>query len=289
MKTRQISKQSLSKTLSEPWVDTARRVYCEGDTAYVPVKEGLPFDTEIPDRVPYSGPGYQRMGDTLLLHGAAPTEEQLASLIAWEHPSCILHALTHEGVMRIPQTVVLFGEPHEVSFREAGIIYTLDPAKVMFSQGNRGEKLRLRSLVQPGERIADMFAGIGYFTLSAALAGGDVHAMEINPVSFAYLKKNIGDNHLTEHITPELGDCREKLSGVYDRILMGHFEAPDFLEEALRHAKPGTMLHVHGIGDRKKDISDTLTGAGFTYLISEHKVKKYSGRLRHFVWDVKLL
>ena len=58
MKTRQISKQSLSKKLSEPWVDTARRVYCEGDTAYVPVKEGLPFDTEIPDRVPYSGPGY---------------------------------------------------------------------------------------------------------------------------------------------------------------------------------------------------------------------------------------
>jgi len=49
------------------------------------------------------------------------------------------------------------------------------------------------------------------------------------------------------------------------------------------------MLHVHGIGDRKKDISDTLTGAGFTYLISEHKVKKYSGNLRHSVWDVKLL
>lgn len=289
MRTRQISKQSLSKTLSEPWVDTTRRVYCEGDTAYVPVKEGSSFDTEIPDRVPYSGPGYQRMGDTLLLHGAAPTEEQLASLIAWENPSCILHTMTHEGVMRIPKTVVLYGTPHEVSFREAGISYTLDPSKVMFSQGNRGEKLRLRSLVLPGERIADMFAGIGYFTLSAALAGGNVHAMEINPVSFAYLTRNIRDNGLMERITPELGDCREKLSGVYDRILMGHFDAPDFLEEALRHAGHGTILHVHGIGDREPDISGTLAGAGFTYIISEHKVKKYSGNLRHSVWDVKLL
>ncbi|WP_319378724.1 SAM-dependent methyltransferase [uncultured Methanocorpusculum sp.] len=289
MKIRKISKRSLQNSASEPWVDTTRRVYCEGEYAFVPVKEGYPFDGEIPDRRPYSGPGYQRMGDTLLLHGDAPTADEFAALVAWENPACVIHAATHEGVMRIPTAVVLFGEPHDVTFREAGITYTLDPSKVMFSQGNRGEKLRRRSLVKPGERIADMFAGIGYFTLSVALAGGNVHAVEINPVSFAYLQKNIEANGLAGRVTPELGDCREKLSGIYDRILMGHFEAPEFLQTALDHAGPGTVLHVHGVGDRKNDITETLEGAGFTYIISEHKVKKYAGRLWHSVWDVNLV
>ncbi|NLC90704.1 MAG: SAM-dependent methyltransferase [Methanocorpusculum parvum] len=289
MRIRKISKQSLANSASEPWVDPTRRVYCEGAYAFVPVKEGWPADGEIPNRRPYDGPGYQRMGDTLLLHGAAPTEEQLAVLIAWEDPSCVLHAAAHEGVMRKPKTAVLYGEPHEVTFREAGIIYTLDPSQVMFSQGNREEKLRLRSLIKPGERIADMFAGIGYFTLSAALSGGNIHAAEINPVSFAYLLKNIQANGLEEKITPELGDCREKLTGVYDRILMGHFDAPEFLKHALEHAETGTVLHIHGVGDRKNAIEGTLEGAGYRYIISEHKVKKYAGRLWHSVWDVKLL
>ena len=289
MKIRKISKRSLPNSASEPWVDLTRRVYCEGEYAFVPVKEGYPFDGEIPDRRPYDGPGYQRMGDILLLHGDAPTAEQLAALIAWEHPACVLHAAAHVGVMRTPKIAVLHGQPHEVTFREAGIIYTLDPSQVMFSQGNRGEKLRLRSLVRPGERIADMFAGIGYFTLSAALAGGNVHAAEINPVSFAYLQKNIQANGLAERVISELGDCREKLTGVYDRILMGHFEAPEFLKHALDHAEPGTVLHVHGVGDRKNAISESIEGAGYRYIISEHKVKKYAGRLWHSVWDVKLL
>ena len=289
MKIRKISKRSLPISLREPWVDTTRRVYCEGDAAFVPVNEGYPFEAEIPDRTPYTGPGYQRMGDTLLLHGDAPTTEQLAALIEWENPACVLHAASHEGVLRIPKTVVLYGEPHEVTFKETGISYTLDPSKVMFSQGNRGEKQRIRSLVKPGERIADMFAGIGYFTLSAALSGGNVHAMELNPVSFAYLRKNIEANGVAALVTPELGDCREKLSGIYDRILMGHFEAPDFLLDALGHAKIGTVIHVHGIGDQKNDIVKTLEGAGITYIISEHKVKKYAGRLWHSVWDVKLV
>lgn len=289
MRIRKISKQSLPNSASEPWVDPTRRIYCKGAYAFVPVKEGHPFDGEIPDRRPYDGPGYQRMGDTLLLHGDVPAAEQLAALIAWEHPSCVLHAAAHEGVMRTPKISVLFGEPHDVTFREAGIIYTLDPSQVMFSQGNRREKLRIRSLIRPGERIADMFAGIGYFTLSAALAGGNVHAAEINPVSFAYLQKNIEMNGLSGRVAPELGDCREILTGVYDRILMGHFEAPGFLNNALDHAEPGTVLHVHGVGDRKNAISDSLEGTGYRYIISEHKVKKYAGRLWHSVWDVKLL
>ena len=40
------------------------------------------------------------------------------------------------------------------------------------------------------ERVADMFAGIGYFTIPLAGSGASVHAMEINPVAFGFLHRN---------------------------------------------------------------------------------------------------
>ena len=289
MNVRLFHKSEIADRQKEDWVDTTRRVFVEGDTAYIPVKEGLPFDEILEERTPYKGRGYQKMGDIILIHGDAPTKSELEEIQAFEHPSCILHSVGQNGVMRIPEIRVLFGTPHEVTFREAGLSYTLDPSKVMFSQGNRGEKLRIRSLVRKGEKIADMFAGIGYFTLSAGLAGGQVHAVEINPESYAFLQKNIEANYLGRNIKAECGDCREKLRGTYDRILMGHFDAPEFLNHALAHADVGTTLHVHGVGDRQSEIENTVSSAGFRYTISEYKVKKYASRTWHCVWDVKLI
>lgn len=290
MNVRICQKSALAESHAAKWADPSRRPYVEGEQAYIPVKDGYPFDVVLPERAPpYRGRGYQRMGDTLLLHGDEPTADQLADLIAFEQPTCILFAARHDGVMRLPEAKVLFGTPHEVTFREAGISYTLNPSKVMFSQGNRNEKIRIRNLVRPGETVADMFAGIGYFTLSAALSGAHVHAMELNPESFAYLRKNITANGVENLVKPELGDCRDHLQGTYDRILMGHFDAVEFLPQALLHSRPGTTLHVHGLGDRSAEVARAVGSAGFRYNISEHKVKKYASRVWHCVWDVNLI
>ena len=288
MKVRRIPKNQLTEHRYEPWVNHTRRPYCDAGFAYIPVREGYPFDLDLPERTPYTGLGYQRLGDTLLLHGNAPIADQLGTLIDWEHPACILHLNHHNGVMRLPDVTVLHGTPHDVFFSETGILYTLNPAKVMFSQGNRLEKQRIRNLISPGEHVADMFAGIGYFTLSAAIAGAHVHAMELNPDSCAYLRHNAEANHVADRILIDCGDCRAHLTGIYNRILMGHFDAPDFLPAALAHAEPGTVLHVHGLGDRTSDRRKTLQGAGFRYSLSEHKVKKYASRIRHCVWDIEL-
>lgn len=287
MRARIIPKSNLKKILSEPWVDKSRRTYCKGDTAYVPTAEGFSFDCEIPERTPYKGHGYQKLGDTILIHGDI-SDGDIGKIIEWEKPACVLQNISHDGVMRIPSTKVLLGTPHDVTFSEAGISYTMNPAKVMFSQGNRNEKLRIRNLVSQGENIADMFAGIGYFTLSAALAGGNVHAMEINPDSYGYLLKNIESNKLS-NVRAELGDCRDLLDGVYDRILMGYFDAVDFLPEALKHVRKGTVLHVHGLGNRLLEISEAVKKAGLDCEIKEIFVKKYSANLNHNVWDVKII
>ncbi|MDO5847563.1 MAG: SAM-dependent methyltransferase, partial [Methanocorpusculum sp.] len=118
--------------------------------------------------------------------------------------------------------------------------------------------------------------------------GARVHAMEINPESFSYLTRNIAANGLGQFVTAENGDCRDLLKGTYDRILMGHFDSPDFLPDALQHSTSGTTLHVHGLGDREADIEAALVSAGFRFRITKHKVKKYAAHTMHCVWDVTL-
>ncbi len=270
------------------WVDRSRRVFKEGDHVYVPVKDGYPCDAVLPVRI-RKGRGYQRLGDGVIFHGRRPTAEEIDDVACREEPAFILFIPTHAGDLRVPSYEVLSGTPREVLHRESGILYHLDPTKVMFSQGNREEKRRIASLIRPGERIADMFAGIGYFTLPAATAGGVVHAMEINPDSFFYLEKNIGSNHLGASVHAECGDCRDLLSGIYDRIMMGHFDSGEYLSSALPHTAPGTVIHLHTLSPDEEMVMEIIGAHGYDAEVTVHRVKKYAPQICHCVLDVVLI
>jgi tRNA wybutosine-synthesizing protein 2 len=112
--------------------------------------------------------------------------------------------------------------------------------------------------------------------------------MEINPVAFEYLVRSVGANNLSGRITPTLGDCRQLLSGTYDRFIMGHFDAVTMLPEALCHAKTGSVLHVHSIGPVEELVREHVESAGFSSTIHVHKVKKYRPHAWHMVQDVYL-
>jgi tRNA wybutosine-synthesizing protein 2 len=112
--------------------------------------------------------------------------------------------------------------------------------------------------------------------------------MEINPVAFDYLQRNIGANNLSDRITASSGDCRDLLTGTYDRIIMGHFEAVTMLPSALRHAETGSTIHVHSIGTVEEEICDYCESAGFSATIDVHNVKKYRPHAWHVVQDVTL-
>ena len=289
MRVRVVPLERLATVMGEPWVDTSRRPCISDGEAFVPVADGHPCDREIAERRNYRGRGYQMVGTIALTHGRVPTPEETAEIRAWARPSAILHIRGYDGVMRTPETLVLYGRPHEVVHHEAGLVYRLDPSRVMFSMGNRDEKMRIESSVRSSgrtERCADMFAGIGYFTLPAARGGAMVHAMEINPASFAYLRENIRENHLSAGVVAACGDCRDLLAGVYDRVLMGHFEAERFLPDALAHVRPGSILHVHGIGDLRGGICAACRECGMEAEISVRNVKKYAPGRWHMVHDV---
>ncbi len=291
MRVRAVESTRIHEIQSENWVDTRRRPFVEGAIAWVPVRDGEPCDCEIPERHPYRGRGFFMVGDIAVIHGEKPGHGELMKIIGFRHPRGIVWIESLNDVTRVPRTEVLWGEAGEVEHRESGYMYILDPCQVMFSQGNRNEKMRLARLVANSgktERIADMFAGIGYFTIPMAGAGADVHAMEINPVAFGYLNRNIAANGLDGRVTTSPGDCRDLLVGVYDRVVMGHFEAIGMLPHALRHTCAGSIIHLHSIGSCEEEIQTIAAGAGFSATIHVHKVKKYRLHAWHVVQDVIL-
>ena len=291
MRVRKYPRDQLSQITGAAWVDTSRRVYVRGEDAFIPVKDGYDADQEIAEKTPYTGRGYQLLGDVALLHGRPPTDTEIREICDWVHPRGIVYVSGYAGEKRVPEASVVYGECGEVCHHEAGFVFYLDPCKVMFAMGNREEKVRTAALIAAAcdgrpVRCADMFAGIGYFTIPAALHGATVHAMEINPDSFHYLQKNGIANGVVSNVTPEQGDCRDLLTGVYDHILMGHFDALAFLPDACAHVHKGTVLHVHTIGEQTDAISRICADAGFSTTITPHRVKKYAPGAWHMVHDV---
>ena len=291
MRVRSIRPCDLPRAAREGWVNTKRRALVEDGIAYVPVKEGEPHDLVIPERKPYRGRGYQLLGDLVLLHGHRPTRREVDEIRAWINPRGILWIQGIAGSERSPRIELISGSGGEVHHREYGCTFVLDPARVMYAMGNLSERHRVVQLVGEmgrAERVGDLFAGIGYFTIPLARAGCRIHAMEISPVAFGYLARNIRGNEVSDRVHAERGDCRDLLRGEYDRLILGHFDAPDYLPDALSHTRSGSVLHLHALRDETGRIRSLARDAGFDASITTRRVKSYAPYTWHIVQDVTL-
>ena len=149
------------------------------------------------------------------------------------------------GERRQPDVEVVAGTGEtETVHVEHGTRYALDLATVMFSPGNKAERARMGEVVGPDERVFDMFAGIGYFALPMARAGADVTAAEIEPTAYRYLVENARLNGVTDRLRPVLGDCRD-VETTADRVVMGYYDAHEYLDAALAALAAGGTIHLH--------------------------------------------
>jgi len=202
------------------------------------------------------------------------------------------------GELRKPTVELVFGTTTETHHIENGIIYAIDPMKLLFSAGNITERRRCAMLRCNNEYVVDMFAGIGYFSLPVAKGspGSRIVAIEKNPEAFHYLKKNIELNKVGAQITPVLGDNRvvsREYYGRADRVIMGYF--PDtwkFLPVAMMLLKrSGGIVMYHDLLDAhvfQKEAELRISKAAsvfgfFTRYIETKVIKEYSPGLRHAV------
>lgn len=252
--------------------------------------------------VPENCPDETALGEELLeIHGEADTvlaDEGIANGGS-------------AGTYREPQTRLLAGHRDtETVHTENGTQYGLDPAEVMFSPGNQAERVRMGDIVTAGERVFDMFAGIGYFTLPMARAGAYVTAAEVNPTAFRYLLENAMLNEIQRDLEAYMTDCRELAAELeVDRVVMGYYgvsetgnndeeatrtdEAHEFLPAALEALAPGGTVHYHEatpeslLWDRPIERLETaVDDAGRTLGdLERRRVKSHSAGVEHVVLD----
>ncbi|WP_372479705.1 class I SAM-dependent methyltransferase family protein [Halomicrobium sp. HM KBTZ05] len=257
--------------------------------------------------------------------GDAPRPEEVGEALLQLHGEAdtVLARGPITGEHREPAVEVVAGTGDtETVHREHGTAYALDLAEVMFSPGNKAERSHMGEVVREAhegrsesgastsasgaiesgerERVLDMFAGIGYFTLPMARAGATVTAVERNPASFRYLIENVQLNEVADRVQPYRADCRDVTPDLaadpVDRIVMGYYEAHEYLDAALPALAPGGVVHMHEatpdglVFERPIErIEAAAADAGRgVEILDTRRVKSYSEGVAHVVVDARI-
>ncbi|MEM3696280.1 MAG: class I SAM-dependent methyltransferase family protein [Candidatus Bathyarchaeia archaeon] len=158
------------------------------------------------------------------------------------------------GTYRLREFGVIAGKPKtETIHKEYGCQFYVDLSKAYFSPRLSYEHNRVASLVEEGETVIDMFAGVGPFSILIAKKHENVkvYAIDVNPNAVEFLQKNVRLNRVEGKVHPILGDAKqvveEKLFGMADRVIMNLPEkAIEFIDVACKAIKPtGGIIHFY--------------------------------------------
>ena len=175
------------------------------------------------------------------------------------------------GSYRLREFRVIAGaQKTETVHNEYGCRFCLDIAKTYFSPRLSYEHNRVASLVQEGETVVDLFAGVGPFAIMTAKRhlNVKVFAVDINPDAVAFLKTNIRLNRVDGKVYPIFGDARQvaskRLAGVADRVIMNLPEsAVEFVDVACHAINPqGGIVHFYSFTTASVSLEDTRSMLG---------------------------
>jgi len=275
-------------------VEQEEPVFAKRKDLFEVLKKKIPesFHRYIPRR-------YKILGDVILIKIPDELEEfkeLIGKTLLEINPRCkaVWRDKGKEGMLRRPNVELIAGSGSETVHGENGCFFKLDVTKVMFSPGNLAERARMGRIVEDGEVVVDMFAGIGYFSIPMTVHSNPkrVYSIEINPDSYAYLLENIKFNHV-DKIVPILGDSMHVTpEGVADRVVMGHIRCHEFLPVAIRALRGEGIIHYHEstpevVLDRPVErVKKAAEMEGKRVKILEfRKVKNYSPGVLHVVVD----
>jgi len=177
-----------------------------------------------------------------------------------------------EGEFRLRKLRRLAGEKRTLTVhRENGCAFNVDVARCYFSPRLSTERLRVAEEVRKKEKVLNMFAGVGPFSIPIAkLAGAQVTSCEINGYAARLHIENNRLNKVDGLVNVIPGDAKDLPSmrlGKFDRILMPLPESADkFLATALAMAKTGAVIHYyrHVLGEDEREaavaLRDELSG-----------------------------
>ncbi len=273
------------------------------EEAFVPIRSYKDL-ARVPEELrPQLPTSFDAIGDIAVLKIPEPLVPHRAeigrAILAW-NPALRVVAQDHgvSGPFRIRDLEVIAGEARTTTVcKEFGLRYRVDVARAYFSPRLASERGRVANQVQPGETVADPFAGVGPYAILIAKRRqpARVVAADVNPVAVALLHRNVSANH-ADRVAVREGDARLVLreSAPVDRIILDlPHSAMDFLPDALAALGPRGVIHVYAIledadrGSRIMAIREAVERSGSrAEAIRSHVVRAYSPTQHHMAFDV---
>lgn len=211
---------------------------------------------------------YDIVGDIAVIRDASPEAQlRMAGSIMNENKNVkvvLAQSSPVQGTFRLCKFKVVAGEDRTFTVhRENGCLFHIDLATVHFSSRLVQERRLVAESSRPGERILNMFGGVGSFSIEIAKKHPTkVFNIDINPEAIGLCLRNILANRLRGRVTAVLADAKEaadilSLKGM-DRVLLPLPEkSHEYLSTALSALRRQGVIQYYDFVDAGKDESPT--------------------------------
>ena len=247
---------------------------------------------------------FDTIGDIVILEipGNLENKKQIigdAALKFTKRKAIYMKKSAIKGTTRVRDLEFLSGVDDSVTIhKEHGARLKLDVREVYFSPRLATERKRVMESVKNGEKILDMFCGIGPFPIVIAKNKNvDIDAVDINESAIKYLDENIRLNKLKGNVKTYCGDIREvshTFNCKFDRIIMNlPGLAYTFLDVAFDLIDDGGIINYYEFSDSYEQGIKRLNEACEKYdkeveIINTRKVKSTSPGEWHVAIDAKI-
>ncbi|MGM0406173.1 MAG: class I SAM-dependent methyltransferase [Thermoplasmatota archaeon] len=204
------------------------------------------------------------------------------------------------GEFRIRQVQTIAGVDKRLTIhKEYGAEFEIDVANAYFSPRLATERWKIVNITNPNEKVLDMFAGVGPYSILIAknVDVERIYSIDINPKAVSLLKKNVKRNNVEDLVEIHEGDARELAQKFkVDRIIMNlPHSSFEFLDSALKAAGDICMIHYYEIIEntesdkRIKKIKQKVRECGYTPNIKKIRdVRSYSAYMEHKALDIEV-
>lgn len=196
---------------------------------------------------------YDVVGSVIVFHGDIGREKALGLLERHKNVRTVVKKVgVVSGEFRVPRVKWVAGRKcFSTVHVENGCKFRVRVGSVYFSPRLAGERLRVASLVGRGERVVDLFAGVGPFIVLIAkrVPSVDAWAVEKNPVACELLRENVVLNKVSVKVL--CGDAGEVgLPSDVDRwILNLPGKSFEFLDRVFKFSSKGAVVHFYAFSD----------------------------------------